>query len=316
MIKYKFYNENVKMEYIKQKKETTTYAPNYMENVFSQSSVYEEMLDKDVCNWTVGEGISYFKYLNVASDFTLISVNKIFRNYTQYCIERGMSIDNQNHFLEITREVIVNECINRAMVDGMIITRKDIEQGVMIFTEPSDKFLILSIYEGLGGKDYEELIHLRYSDFEEVGDDEWVVRTCTGRTFPVTSLLAFYAKESSKQTIYTADSGRWWAIVGEYPDTVLKFKDTGRDVQQKYAGRKVYQRLMKLIRKMDLTNNLTAKYLANSGAIDMYKRESEKLGVPADQLVFDNDVYERVSYIYGKVNSRTAFINKFKNYLQ
>ena len=78
MIKYKFYNENVKKEFIKQKKETTTYAPNYMENVFSQSSVYEEMLDKDVCNWTVGEGISYFKYLNVASDFTIISINKIF----------------------------------------------------------------------------------------------------------------------------------------------------------------------------------------------------------------------------------------------
>ena len=314
MKRYKYYNEEIKNDYMKWKKETTIYAPNYMENIFTKAKTYEEMLDKDVCNWTVAEAISYFKYLNVASDATLIGINKIFRSYTQYCIERGMSIDNQNHFLEISRNTIINECVNVAMLDGMIVTREDIEQAIMVFSEPSDKFLILCIYEGISGKDYEEVLNLRYSDFEET-DDGCLVHTCTGRIFPVSSLLMFYAKESARQTRYTMDSGRWFEVQGEYPDTVIKFKNTGRDVQTKYIGRKIYQRLFKLIKKMDLTKNLTAKYLANSGMIDMLKREAQKKGITPAEALFDNEIYERVTYIYGKLNSKKAFVNKFGAYL-
>ncbi len=316
MAQYVFYNEEIKKDYIRQKKATTIYAPNYMENIFSKATTYEEMLGKDICNWTVAEGIDYFKYLNVVADSTLIGINKIFRSYTQYCIERGMSVDNQNHFLEITRETIVNECVNRTMLDGMIITREDIEQGITIFTEPSDKFLILCIFEGIAGKDYQEILNLRYSDFEKISENEYVVHTCSGRTFPVSPLLVFYAEQSSRQTTYTMDSGRYWEVYGEHLDTVIKFKDTGRDVQKKYIGRRIYQRLFKLIKKMDLTKNLTAKYLANSGQIDMFQREAAKKKITPIEAVFDNEIYDRVSYIYTRVNSRKAFVNKFRDYLE
>lgn len=303
------YNEELKREFIKYKNDIATHAPFFIENLFNQTSPFEEEKDKDLCNFTVAEIIEFYKFKGSVSDVSLANINGMFRKYTQFCIEKGMSIDNQNHFLEITDQILQDECINKGMLKRMIITREELLSSLYTFLNPSDRFLLLALFEGIWGKDYSEILDLNIADFE--GN---MVHLSSGRIIPVTDILVYYANESAKANEYTNEStGRTWKLYGEYGQVIKR--RNGGDVKEKNRGRLLYQRLYKLTAEMDVSKNITARYIRTSGQIDMFKRLAKEKNISVTDAIYNEEIFKKVSYIYGKINSRKNFINKFKDYL-
>lgn len=303
------YNEELKKEFIKYKNDNATHSPFFIENLFNQTEPFEEERDKDLCNFTVKEIIEFYKFKGSVSDVSLANINGMFKKYTQFCIEKGMSIDNQNHFLEITDQILQDECINKAMLKRMIVTRQELLSSLYKFSNPSDRFLLLALFEGMWGKDYSEILDLNIADFE--GN---MVHLSSGRTIPVSDILIQYAKESAEKTEYTnASTGRTWKLYGEYGQVIKR--RNGGEVKKENRGRVLYQRLYKLTAEMDVSNNITARYIRNSGQIDMFKRKAKEKDISVIDAIYDNEIFDEVSYIYGKINSRKNFINKFKEYL-
>ena len=81
-VEYKFYNTDLKIQYIEEKSKEVIIPNNYLECQFNKTNKLESELDKDLSNFTVYEIIEYYKMLNVSSLDTLFPMNSQFSMYT------------------------------------------------------------------------------------------------------------------------------------------------------------------------------------------------------------------------------------------
>ena len=160
-----YYNEELKKRYL-QEKEKHTITSNYIDVQFRKSSEMEYELDKDVSNWTIYEITEYYKLLNSTSFELLICVNSIFSQYCQFCLENSLVKDNQNHFLECTKEILAS-CVNKAILEKKIISRETILKWTDELPNPKDQFILLSLFEFGKSKDYKDTVYARLDDLDE-----------------------------------------------------------------------------------------------------------------------------------------------------
>ena len=81
-VEYKFYNSELKIQYIEEKSKEVIISNNYLECQFNKTCKFEEELNKDLSNFTVYEIVEYYKMLNISSFDTL------------FVISSGLNLDN------------------------------------------------------------------------------------------------------------------------------------------------------------------------------------------------------------------------------
>ena len=160
-----YYNEELKKRYLDEKGKYTI-TNNYIDVQFRKSSEMEYEIDKDVSNWTVYEIIEYYKLLNITSLEVLVCLNSILSQYCQFCLENNLVIDNQNHFLECTKDVLSN-CINKAILEKKIISKETVSKWVDELPNPKDQFILLGLFEFGKSKDYKDIVNARLDNLDE-----------------------------------------------------------------------------------------------------------------------------------------------------
>lgn len=116
------YNEKRKMQFISEKEENAIISKN-LSKAFEDAEEMEKRLGKDMCEWTSGEIIDYYKYLSTPYVQTLIQLHNSLTNYTTWCILNGLVKNNQNHYLEIKTEMILN-CTDINSLIKTVISRR------------------------------------------------------------------------------------------------------------------------------------------------------------------------------------------------
>ena len=298
------YNSKVKEEYINNVKQKGDTVEASIRAKFALSCNTEERLNKDLCNFSYGEIIDFYRHLFSGSIATMNANNTYYKNYTAWCMSKGLVEDDQNHYDEITMSVLA-ACI-KGNEENSILTR---EQLLSIINNTSDeidnvsnKVLALGLFEGISFSDFFDLYE---NDFDE---NNIVTLRETNRKLKVSQLLKDLAYESSHEYRYYSNGEE--NIKKPYDKTdfrVVKMNTMKIDID---VYKKSLRRRMKRIATYALA--LNKMHLVESGRIEMIKRFMENNPKSVKQVIYDHK--DEIEYRYGVMYSVSRWLEMYEKY--
>lgn len=284
-----FYNQEKKVEYIKT---FPDYAQVIYNRIFNLSKPIEESLGKDICNFNKDELLDFYSYCNVSSPSVLKNMHSAIIKY---------KVDNNTitqEIFEINSDVLRRR-VNRVAVRNKLITREDLLKALQKSEDEdlfnySDAFIILAMFEGISGRNYEEIWKLNISDFYFKGK-QFYVKLSTGREIKVSDKLYYYAENSSRSFVrkkrHKGGAVCSLKVDGVYGQ-VVKFLELNNsyDINSKeYAilrRRAVNHFVQNGIDIADLPKDLLkGKTLKLAGMIDMVRKRSEELKITENDYI-------------------------------
>lgn len=310
------FNEEQKNAYIEQKLETTTLNKYFLPNAFRQSCPFESELGKDLSNFTATEIENMYKTMNFASLSSLVVINNAYSLYAGWCLSALHNVeDSQNHFLEFSTETLKGliNCLDR---DKKVISRATLLSQISVLKNPSDKFLMLALFEGIKGRDYEEIWTLKENDVDAV--------RCTMNTKrgvkKYSPELCRYARESSIETVYHSfreksdDSWDYGRDIPFYESNLVvkQYVNIHDENPSNYRqGRRIYSKYVRILKFLGLTAMLPND-IYNSGLIHYINTKAKELGISGEEFVRTHSV--ELSYYYEKKITK-AFLDQYGDYL-
>ena len=176
-----FYNDVYNLETKKRflnSIDLSQYPPRWWERVFEKSYGFENIRQKDLYSFTVSEILEFYKFLDIGTITPLIVYNSNLIKYAQWALNENLITDGQNHFDELINESLYT-CINKSKINASILSHEQFME--LIHTKiknEQDKYVFFCLYEGIKGKDYQEIIDLKLSDIDEKNS---VAHLSTGR---------------------------------------------------------------------------------------------------------------------------------------
>ena len=309
-VEYKFYNSELKIQYIEEKSKEVIISNNYLECQFNKTCKFEEELNKDLSNFTVYEIVEYYKMLNISSFDTLFVMNSQFSMYTQWCLQKSLVKDNQNHFLEMTLEHL-KDCLNKALVDMKIVTRETVLNWIDQLPNPKDQFVLLGLFEGLKGKDFCELSKLRSENIK--GN---ITTLCTGREIELSNRLLKIISDCVTEDKYYSISGNGTKVMPliDKGFIIKDYPNARGDVSDFQLGRKIYNSITRILNYFDVLNFMTANSIAESGKLHMIKERAKELGLSCKDYIYSNYIEEVEKKFNSKI-VRSIFWLKYEDYL-
>ena len=309
-VEYNFYNPELKIQYIEEKSKEVIISSNYLECQFNKTSKMEEELGKDLSNFTVYEIVEYYKMLNASSFDTLFVMNSQFSMYTQWCLQKSLVKDNQNHFLEMTLEHL-KDCLNKVLFKMRFVTRGRILNWVDELPNPKDQFVLLGLFEGLKGKDFCELSKLRPENIK--GD---IASLCTGREIKLSNRLLKIISDCVIEDKYYSITGNATKVMPllDKGFVIKDYPNARADVSDFQVGRKIYNSITRILNYFDVGNFMTANSVFESGKIDMIKERAKELGMSCRDYIYSNHI-EDVEKKYNNKVVRSMFWLKYADYL-
>jgi len=164
----RFYNQAQKERYFEEREKTYRKIRTVCKVFFNISRPFEEELAKDCSNFTSTEILNMYASCLTRSWEQLLNFNSQLKIYTAWCIKESLVEDNQNHYEEIDKNDMYH-CLNLGLKESMYISRDELEKFIKgnQILNPSDQFLVLALYEGLGGLEYKDLRDLMPDQFKD-----------------------------------------------------------------------------------------------------------------------------------------------------
>lgn len=292
------YNEKQKQAYFE-----ATNLNEPLQAYFTKTAPYEDKLEKDLCQWNVNEIINFYKSLCSPSNYYITSLNSQYKGYAHWCIAENLVNDGMNHFSEIDRDII-NNCLNNVLLEQKIVTREELISSFRVFENDVDKYICLALFEGIGGKDLEDLIGLRLSDFNTTTG----TITLGDKKVKFSKELYNYAVAAASQTYYyqSEDRRQKYELIGD-PDLIIKKKNSHGNQDDVVRKRNIIQKMVRF-RQLYGKAYFSSKALNESGRI-YYVKKLIAEGKYTNVLDALNDKY--IVDTYGLLNSRPAYIDRY-----
>ena len=292
------YNEELKQEYINYKLNENRNFTLISTRIFKKSENKENILNKDISNFTITEIIDLYKSFCSTSYESLNVITSAYKGYTDWCIEQGYVEDNQNHFKELTTDLI-NNCINYAVKNSSIFTREEIYHIVDDLRNSSDAALVLCLFEGICGKEMCELVNLKPTDFNQDG----TVSLCTGRKIKVSAKLKSLCIDSSEEYIYISNVTPM-KLAEDCPNV---FKPDARTPRNEINRKGLYNKLAKIKQYLSIPT-LTNNMLLESGRIEMINRMLEEDPQLTVSYIANKNMTKDV---YGEIYCVKTYLSKY-----
>lgn len=289
--------------------------PRWYERVFEKTYMFEKAKDKDLYSFTTPEILEFYKFLDVGTITPLIVYNTNLLKYAQWALNEHLVFDGMNHFDEINVEIL-KECLNVVKTQQSILSYDKfmilINQKLL---NDQDKYIFYCLFEGIKGKQYQELINLKMSDIDE---EKCMAHLCTGRDIYVDPHFIEICKMADVQTEYInlVDSDEGPVIRKLIPsDTILKEKHNSRGRQ---ISRRVYMTLVRNANYVyDLSTVISGKSIRDSGLIYYLNKRAEKLGVSVEELLYNlNNCQDIIDKYQLNPAARKRWILQYEDYLR
>ena len=235
-----YFNSDLKKEFIDFYNKTEDCAWN---SIFLRTKPMEEMLEMDCCNFTYSQIEELYLSFRSTSAGTLAVKNSLLINYTDFCIDKGFSVDNINHYREFTREKL-ETLIDNKKAQYNFLSENDINEIVDILDLNRDKFLILGLYNGICGKDYYDIITISKNDL--LGKDTILLPSTKEKMKIPNKLYNIMVQASEDYEVKTRD-GR---VRKFYGDNIYKAGGSG-EVSKTAINRRI-QKLKYLLKRPSL----------------------------------------------------------------
>ena len=306
------YNEKIKNRYIAEKETEVILPNNYLIIQFNRVSEMEEELNKDVSNFTTYEIIEYYKISGFSSLESLQVLNSQFNMYTQWCLQENLVKDNQNHFLEISKDTL-NSCVNKAIFDKKIINRDTVLKWVNEIPNPKDQFILLSLFEYGKSKNFLDIINVELSDI--VGN---TLKLQDGRVVKISDKLKQIASYSYYEKTYYSISGKGvkkMPLIDNGNKVIKDYPNARKDVSEFQLGRKIYNSITRSLDYVGVLEWCSANSVTESGKLHMIKERSKELNKTPMQYLYSDNIAE-VEKQYGCNIVKSVYSIKYKEYLE
>lgn len=310
-IEASYYNKELKERYLQEKEEILSIPTNYIDVQFRKVSEAENDLDKDISNWTVYEIVEYYKLLNISSFESLLCLNSIFSQYTQFCLENSLVRDNQNHYLECTKEVLAG-CINKAILEKKIVSRETVLKWVDELPNPKDQFILLSLFEYGKSKDFKDIVYARKSDLDKDNN----TLKLSDRTVYISDKLINIIKDCQLEDTYYSISGKGTKTMPliDHGFIVKSYPNQNMDLSDFQKGRNIYIACQRIFDYLGVGQWMSPNAIAESGKLHMIKKKAEELGITGTQYVYSNHIYD-LEVQFGCNIVRSIYVKKYSEHL-
>lgn len=188
-----------------------------------------------------------------------------------------------------------------------ILTREKIEGILREVRDPVNRFIILAVFEGILGKDRQDLINVKIRDFHD-----GTVALASGKRFAVSPELTAAAKEADR-------CGYWQRTLGSdriplvKEDRILKrFRSQWTD--QSGSWQYYFQQRSEQMAE-DTGQKILFQDLYVSGKVNLVRTESRAKEMTPRSWI-QSEFYNAVFVPrYGSLRSRNAFIIQYEEYL-
>ena len=303
------YNEEIKQSYLDDSLDRNSNLEILGTRAFNQIEYYEKELNKDCCNFTINEIIIYYQRRCSTSVDTLNTLNSIFKQYTNWCLQRNMLDDGQNHYNEINLDIL-NNCLNYGMVNDKIISRRDLLHVIKDFINVSDKALLLAIFEGICGENMCDLVNLNVGDIK-TKNGKYIVSLYSGKQLDISKELYDYCVESQDCYVHYLANQDFVYERDYNPEDRGVFKMLNASNAGNINRKSLYNKLVRAKKEMNL-NYLTTHTLTESGRIHMIKEIMDETGQSLDEVLTSKATEDR----YGRLSSYTHWKRKYAEYIE
>ena len=304
------YNQELKERYRIEKESYTTVSAYYFSSLFKRTEPFEEQLDKDACNFTTYEIINMYKTLAIMSLDTIATMNSNLSMYTQWCIQENLVNDYQNHYLEITRDMMAS-FVNKLAMDKKVVSREQVLDWCQQLPNPSDSFCLLGLFEGIRGGGYLELALAKMEDFHDN-----IFIAYNGREIKVSFTLIEYAKQSNETIEYQSISRNMEKEVNliENGRIIKDYPNVRRTESLPVLRRRTQSRLARIFNYMGILEYMNGNDIRMSGVIEMINSRCKELGINGKDYIYGIGIEEiKKQYDFKVVSS--VFMDKFGEYL-
>lgn len=302
-----YYNQEIKERFLNSIN-LDKYPPGWWERIFDKTKLFEEKNGYDLYDFSTTDIIEFYKFLEIGNVANLIANNAKLVKYGEWALNEHLISDNQVHFYELDVDVL-SECVSKARIYNSILTKEQLKN--IHFMNKQDAFVFWSLFEGIKGKDYEEIINLKMSDIDCVTKR---VKLCTGRELMVSDEFINIATAADAETLYTVIHNPDLNIKLIPSLTIYKERQNSRGVN---IPRSVYALISRNVQLINgLNNDMSAKSLRDSGLIHYLNERSKEYGVSVKELVYDlNRVEDIFNKYYFNVGVRKKWLMTFEEYL-
>ena len=295
------YNQERKAAFLQYKKDTTNLSRN-IETCFNDAEFFERRYEKDLCDWSPSEIIGYLKYLNSSKLNTLTVLTNMLRIYTDWCISNSLVKDNQNHYYEISTEVLCN-CIDKEKLKAKIMSSEYLHGLLDRLYNWSDKFIFLSAFEGMKTSD------IGNTKLSDVTDDHEHIQL-EGREIPISEKLYDIIRMADMEVDYISYRTQEPKSVVPRPELVRPTSSSDSNptvivgLHYKYC-----------CEHLGIRGKYTLGDIRDSGRIEYIREIMRETGQTIEEVLFDT-INNPIIQIYGMPNNVTAYIYLYKDIIK
>lgn len=302
------FNVKVKQDYINYNPNNNHQFHKIMTNYFDRAEETENRLKKDLAKFTSAEILDMYKSFVTPSLDMLVIINNQFLNYAGWYMKEIDKGDNQNHYIEIRNDMLMN-CVSYTSQQSAVLSREEILDMIKEFKNPYESFLYLALFEGLGGEKMSDFYDLSMEDFD---GKKYNVKL-PGRTFEISRELYHYAEEASNEyVIYNimgepTSRGR----LLENDKRIIKCSATSGFEREKEERALIVYRMLRKIKRYDFVpESLNSTSLIESGRIDLINRIMRDKKIDNAEYVIRNFKNE-IELRYGHIPSVPKWLLKY-----
>lgn len=319
-MKMKMYNEEYKQWFINVREENEL-PVSLARQTFVRVRNTEEKLDKDCFNFNFFEILDMYKAWNIRSLNSLTNINSILKTYTDWAMGENMVTDAQNHYSEVSVDQM-RECVNVTAIRKRLLNRKEVLQYARssILQNDVERFLLLALFEGIGGGDGTDGLKCRYSELsyltlDDIDHETRTAHLCTGRDVKMSDELYHLAIRAGNDYEFISSKGYKYKLTG---NEIVKPKTTTTVDTDKTRARRIQNCLKAVFDTLGISEWMDGGALLDSGHIQWLREQKEKYNV--DPIVFtlspkgENEYTDIFKKKFGTVKCN-AWYEQHKEYL-
>ena len=307
------YNDEIKRRFIEERLQENVFSERFLLLQFDYVAEYEREHNKDVCNFSLYEIMEYLKMRGFVSLESANVTASILNSYTTWCLQNSLVHDGQNHFEELSQDLLMNT-LNKAVLDLRLIDRETFVKYVNEIVNPRDQFVLMMLFETGKSKDFEHIFSAQFKNFN-AGTNE--LKLYDGRIVKVSNELAHIIDDSYDADIYYSISGNnaKKTTLITIDDRIMKsYPNQTSDVSVFQQGRVVYNSCVRSLRYLGL-DFMNANAVVEAGKIAYITEQAKTKGVSGIKLLQDREFVNKLEYQFNFNLNKRMFIRKYNDYL-
>ena len=173
------YNEVVKQDFIKDYMRARVVMQTTLTGLFNKVEKFEIEKQKDCCEFSLNDILEMFSRFDARSVNVLENSVTYLRAYGNYMVYHQHTMEN--NYIPVTKDMLA-ECIDPEIIKQKFLSKTEIDELVAQLFNYSDKALIIGLFNGISGKNMEDLVSLRE---DMLSDDGKVLILNSGKSIEI-----------------------------------------------------------------------------------------------------------------------------------